>query len=48
MTQAARAFAGDAGSATDLSLEPRSERRREIQLDALDFPEQTIKNGKSQ
>jgi hypothetical protein len=46
MTQAARAIAGDHAS-TDLSLETRSEHRGEIQLDALDFPELSPRNGET-
>ncbi|MBI3401328.1 MAG: hypothetical protein HY048_07880 [Acidobacteria bacterium] len=48
MTQAARAISGDAGSVGDLVLDAHQERRAELQLDSLDFPELTRKNGESQ
>jgi transposase-like protein len=47
MTQAARAVMGDTSSATDLSLDAPNDRRGEIQLDALDFPELNPKPGES-
>lgn len=46
MTQSARALSGGA-SVSDLTLDSDHQRRGEIQLDALDFPELQPKSGES-